>query len=209
MRQEMIKIQVEDGLYLKSLELKDSEDLLPLVDGNRAYLRKWLPWLDMTRSIDEMIVFVDAAIRQQAAGLGFQAGICYQNKIIGVIGYHHLEWANHSTCIGYWLAEAFQRRGIMTKACRTLVDFAFDDWHLNRIEIRCAVGNMRSRAIPERLGFKSEGILREAEWLYDHYVDHVVYGMLAEEWLAARSMKDAPQSTGSIHSTIGTTRSSS
>jgi ribosomal-protein-serine acetyltransferase len=205
----MIKIQVEDGLYLKSLELKDSEDLLPLVDANRAYLREWLPWLDMTRTIDEMIAFIDSAIRQQSAGLGFQAGIWHQNQIVGVIGYHHLEWANRSTCIGYWLAEPFQHRGIMTKACRTLVEYAFEDWHLNRIEIRCAVGNIRSRAIPERLGFKSEGILREAEWLYDHYVDHVVYGMLANDWTEVRSTQDAPQSAPSIHSTIGTTHSSS
>ena len=205
----MIKIQVEDGLYLKSLELKDSEDLLPLVEVNRAYLREWLPWLDMTRTIDEMIAFIDSAIRQQAAGLGFQAGIWYQNQVIGVIGYHHLEWANRSTCIGYWLAEPFQRRGIMTKACRTLVEYAFDDWHLNRIEIRCAVGNTKSRAIPERLGFRSEGTLREAEWLYDHYVDHVVYGMLADDWTAARTTNDAPRSAASIHSTTGTTHSSS
>jgi ribosomal-protein-serine acetyltransferase len=205
----MIKIQVEDGLYLKSLELKDSEDLLPLVDSNRAYLREWLPWVDMTTTIDEMIVFIDSAIRQQAAGLGFQAGIWHQNQLIGVIGYHHLEWANRSTCIGYWLAEPFQRRGIMTKACRTLVEYAFEDWHLNRIEIRCAVGNVKSRAIPERLGFGSEGNLREAEWLYDHYVDHVVYGMLFNDWLAIRSAQNAPGSTGSIPSTIGTTHSSS
>jgi ribosomal-protein-serine acetyltransferase len=205
----MIKIQVEDGLYLKSLELKDAEDLLPLVDSNRAYLREWLPWLDMTRTIDEMIAFIDSAIRQQSSGLGFQSGIWYLDQIVGVIGYHHLEWANRSTCIGYWIAESFQHRGIMTKACRTLVEYAFEDWHLNRIEIRCAVGNVKSRAIPERLGFKSEGTLREAEWLYDHYADHVVYGMLANDWAAVRSTHDAPPLAASIHSTIGTTHSSS
>lgn len=209
MRLPMIKIQVEDGLYLKSLELKDSEDLLPLVDGNREYLREWLPWLDMTRSIDEMIAFIDSTLRQQGAGLGFQAGIWYQNQLVGVIGYHHLEWANRSTCIGYWLAEPFQRRGMMTKACRALVEYAFEDWHLNRIEIRCATGNLKSRAIPERLGFISEGILHEAEWLYDHYVDHVVYGMLAKDWPTVRTIQEAPQSTGSVQPITGTTHSSS
>ncbi len=205
----MIKIQVENGLYLKSLELRDAEDLFPLVDGNRAYLREWLPWLDVTRTIDEMLAFIESAVRQQSSGLGFQAGIWYQNQLIGVIGYHHLEWANRSTCIGYWLAEPFQRRGLMTKACRTLVEYAFEDWHLNRIEIRCAAGNIKSRAIPERLGFASEGILHEAEWLYDHYVDHVVYGMLARDWPAVRSTPDAPRSALVNQSTIGTTHSSS
>ena len=42
--------------------------------------------------------------------------------------------------------------------------------------------NHKSRAIPERFGFKKEGMIRQAEWLYDHYVDHIIYGLLAREW---------------------------
>lgn len=58
----------------------------------------------------------------------------------------------------------------------------FREYGVNRIEIRAAVGNGKSRSIPERLGFQQEGICRQAEWLSDHFVDHVVYGMLAEDW---------------------------
>ncbi len=70
----------------------------------------------------------------------------------------------------------------MTKACSALSSYAFDELELNRVEIRCATENKRSRAIPEKLRFTQEGIVRKAEWLYDHYVDLVVYGMLAEQW---------------------------
>jgi ribosomal-protein-serine acetyltransferase len=194
----MVKIEIEDGLQLKSLELRESEALLLLVNANRPYLRQWLPWLDMTTNIDEMIAFVESAIRQQTSGLGFQAGIWQGNEIVGIIGYHHLEWANRSTCIGYWLAEQFQGRGIMTKSCRSVVEYAFEEWHLNRIEIRCAEGNLKSRAIPERLGFKAEGTFREAEWLYDHFVDHVVYGMLARDWPPAPTKQNASRSSAFI-----------
>lgn len=182
----MIRIAVDSGLTLKSLELREAEPLLLLVDANRPYLRRWLPWLDMTKDIDEMIAFVESALRQHTSGLGFQAGVWCAGELAGVIGYHHLEWANRSTCAGYWLAEQYQGRGIMTKACKAIVEYAFDDWRLNRVEIRCAMENIKSRAIPERLGFKAEGVLHEAEWLYDHYVDHVVYGMLAKQWLGSR-----------------------
>jgi ribosomal-protein-serine acetyltransferase len=70
----------------------------------------------------------------------------------------------------------------MTKSCKAFIDYALGELNLNRVEIRCAEGNLKSRAIPKRLGFAKEGIIREAEWLYDHYVNHVVYGILAREW---------------------------
>lgn len=191
MKVDMVKIAVEEGLCLKSVELQDAEQLLLLIDSSRPYLRQWLPWLDVTRNIDEILAFIDSAQRQLDSNAGFQAGIWQRDQIVGIIGYHHLEWANRLTCIGYWLGERFQGNGIMTKSCRSLVEYAFDEWHLNRIEIRCAAENMKSRAIPERLGFKVEGIHREAEWLYDHFVDHVVYGMLVKDWATLRTAPNA------------------
>ncbi len=73
----------------------------------------------------------------------------------------------------------------MTAASQALVSHAFDHAQLNRVEIRCATGNDKSRAIPVRLGFREEGLLRDAEWLYDHFVDHIVYAMLSRDWAAA------------------------
>jgi ribosomal-protein-serine acetyltransferase len=84
--------------------------------------------------------------------------------------------------IGYWLAEDQQGNGVMTRACRALVSYGFDTLQLHRVEIRCATGNERSCAIPKRLGFEHEGILREAEWLYDHYVDLHLFSILAQQW---------------------------
>ena len=184
----MVTIPIEEGLSLRSLEQVDAKELFALTDSCRAYLREWLPWLDATRSLQDTRTFIESALHQAAANLGFQCGIWLGGQLMGVIGYHHVDWPNRSTNIGYWLGKQHQGRGLMTKACRALVDYAFDVWHLNRVEIRCAVGNVKSRAIPERLGFRSEGTLREAEWLYDHFVDHVVYGMVAKEWGERRRM---------------------
>ncbi len=70
----------------------------------------------------------------------------------------------------------------MTEAVRALVEHAFGEWQLNRVEIRVAVGNERSAAIPERLGFVREGVLRQAERHADGFKDNVVYSALASEW---------------------------
>ncbi len=70
----------------------------------------------------------------------------------------------------------------MTKVSQALTNYAFSYHKLNKVEIRVAEENHKSRSIPERLGFVNEAKIRQAQWLYDHYVDHIVYGMLADEW---------------------------
>lgn len=126
--------------------------------------------------------FVQSVLRQMAEEQGFGAAICHQGKIAGVIGYNSLDSANRIGTIGYWLGEAYQGQGIMTAACRALVNYGFTDLGLNRQVIACATENHRSRRIPERLGFQPEGTLRQAEWLYDRYVDHHLYGCLKQDW---------------------------
>jgi ribosomal-protein-serine acetyltransferase len=151
-------------------------------DANRAYLRQWLPWLDRTRQVADTRGFIEGALRQSEANQGFQAVILVGGRIVGLVGFHRIDWANHSTSLGYWLAEAYQGRGLVSASCRALIDHGFAALNLHRIVIACAPANTRSRAIPERLGFVHEGRLRDAEWLYDHYVDHEIYAQLQSEW---------------------------
>jgi ribosomal-protein-serine acetyltransferase len=178
----MFYADIGNQATLRILEEQHAAQLFALVDANRSHLRAWLPWLDNNTSVEASRSFIRHSLQQFANNDGFQAGIWQGDAMAGVIGYHTLDWANRKTDIGYWLGVAFQGHGLMTRATRTLVNHAFGELGLNRVEIRCAVGNSRSCAIPQRLGFRQEGVLRQIEWLYDHFVDHVVYGMLASEW---------------------------
>jgi ribosomal-protein-serine acetyltransferase len=177
---------VNDRIHLRLLTLQDADAVFQLTDTSRQYLREWLPWVDSTRSVDDTRRFIQFSLNQLAANNGFQVGVCYRGELVGCLGLHGIDWQHRLTSVGYWLGEPFQGRGIMTDAVRAVVNIAFDEYQLNRVEIRAAVDNRKSRAIPERLGFLAEGCVRQAEWLGDRYVDHVVYGMLREEWLAAR-----------------------
>ena len=178
----MFSYRLTDDSELRLLEARHANDLFDLTDRNRSYLREWLPWLDAIQTVDDTRNFIKDSLQQFAANDGFQAGIWYKGELAGVVGYHKIDWFNRQVEIGYWLGAVYQGRGLMTEACRALVDHAFNDLGLNRVQIRCATGNTRSCAIPERLGFAREGIITQAEWLYDHYVDLVVYGMLASDW---------------------------
>ena len=180
----MFSYRVDDEIELRLLEERHAEMLFALVDANRAYLRQWLPWLDANRDVEASRAFIRSCLQQFADNKGYQAGVWVADELAGMLGFHAIDRTNRSAMIGYWLAAGYQGRGIMTRACRALVDQAFDELGLNRVVIRCATGNTRSCAIPERLGFTHEGVKRQAEWLYDHFVDHNVYAMLAEDWAA-------------------------
>lgn len=181
----MQTIPVSEQFSLAPLELDHAGELFALTDANRLYLRTWLPWLDSIRRVEDTRAFIRAAQAQASQNNGAQLAIKIDGSIAGIVGHHQIDWRNRLTSIGYWVGEAYQGRGLVTTACRALIAHAFDDARLNRVEIRCAVGNRRSRAIPHRLGFRQEGILRDAEWLYDHFVDHVVYATLVTDWRAA------------------------
>jgi RimJ/RimL family protein N-acetyltransferase len=73
-------------------------------------------------------------------------------------------------------------RGYMTAAVKALIDEGFQQLELNRIQARVATGNYPSQAVCDRLGLKKEGVLRQAEWLYDHYVDLTMNSILRSEW---------------------------
>ncbi|MFC5700377.1 GNAT family N-acetyltransferase [Cohnella faecalis] len=182
----MLSHKINDDIQLKMLDHRYVDELFGLIDKNRAYLREWLPWVDGSISIEQTKSFVQSSLHLFAENNGFQLGVFYKDRIAGCIGLHYIDWANKKTSIGYWLAEEFQGRGLMTRACQALIDYLFHDLALNRVEIRAAVLNAKSRAIPERLQFANEGTSRQAEWLYDYYVDHIIYGMLAVNWTKPR-----------------------
>jgi ribosomal-protein-serine acetyltransferase len=171
----MFSFQVGDRHELRLLQPSDADELFRLTDNNREYLRSWLPWLDSTTSSANTEAFIQATLQQFADNRGFVAAICYDKTIVGVVGYNQIDWQNRIGHIGYWLAQDYQGKGLMTVSCKALIDYGFGILNLNRLVIACATENERSRAIPARLNFVHEGTTRNAEWLYDHFVDHEIY----------------------------------
>jgi ribosomal-protein-serine acetyltransferase len=182
----VFSLRIDARVTLRRAEEADAEELHAVVEANRAYLARWMSWAG-SQTLEGTREFLRACDRQHAENQGLQTVIVEDVAIIGTVSFHRVDWQNRSASVGYWLVEAAQGRGTMTAAVRTMTDYGVRIWRLNRIEIRAAVENHRSRAIPARLGFTQEGVLRQAERIGDRFVDHAVYGMLAQDWLAQDS----------------------
>jgi len=174
----MFSHKIDDVTELRILQQQHAEELFALVDRNREHLREWLLWVDGTKTVEDTKNFIKGELEKFAAGEGLSTGIWYEGKLSGSIGSHRIDWIHRKVEIGYWISAAAQGKGLITKGTRALVDYFFNELELHRVEIHCAIGNKKSRAIAERLGFTEEGILKQAFRLYDHYTDIVIYGLL-------------------------------
>lgn len=155
-----------------------AQELFDLTDKNRQFLKKWLPWIDSVEKPSDTQKFIELQLSKFSKGEVVHQTILYKEKIAGVLGFNLIDQINQIGYLGYWLGEEYNGLGIMTKSVQDLINQGFQYWNLQRIDIRCAVNNTKSRAIPERLGFKNEGIIRRAEKVYDIFYDHVIYGLL-------------------------------
>jgi ribosomal-protein-serine acetyltransferase len=187
----MFSYRIDEDAELRLIEPRHAGQLDALIEQNRAHIKEWSAWLKDDRTIENARAFITRNLMQFAENKGFNVAIWYRGEMAGQIGYNYLDWVNRRAEIGYWLGAQFQGKGLMTKSCRALVRHAFEELKLNRVEMQCAVENRRSRRIPERLGFRQEGTLLQAEWMHDHFNDLVVYALLAGEWRALHGPKEA------------------
>jgi ribosomal-protein-serine acetyltransferase len=176
---------IDSRVALRVLREDDSVELFALTNANRAYLRRWLPWVDLVMSEDDSRSFIASVTTQREEGRGPTFGILCDGALAGVVGFLPVDRVNRVAEIGYWLAPAEQGRGVMTQCCRFVVRYGFLTLDLNRIQIAAGTENHVSRAIPERLGFQFEGTLRARENLYGTFIDHAMYSLLRSDFDAA------------------------
>jgi ribosomal-protein-serine acetyltransferase len=181
-----MKFELADEIVLRPYRMEDAEEIFAAVMANYDHLRPYLHWVVPEYSVEGVREFI--GLSQKAADEKLQQGfgIFYKEKLVGSIGFVKFAWDNRATEIGYWIARDAEGKGIITRSCRALIDHAFDELDLNRIEIRCATENGRSRAVPERLGFTLEGVLRQALWRHTRLYDLAIYGLLNEDWRKLR-----------------------
>ena len=172
----------QEGLDLHLVGKADAVELFTVVDSNRDYLRQWLPWLDATNSINDETAFISNSLEEYEKREGVFYTIQLNGNIIGTISLNWIDWGNKGAGVGYWLSEDQTGNGYVTKSCIRLMEHCFDDLNLHRFVLEAAVENIPSCEIADRIGMRLEGVCKDREWLYDHYVDAKLYAITKPEW---------------------------
>ncbi len=174
-------INIDDKIRIELIEEKHTQSIFDMVNENRNHLRPWLPFVDRMQTVEFTKNFVNETMQRNKDGIEYAFVIFNNDKMVGRIGVYKIDHQNSIGEIGYWIVENSQGSGIVTKCCKGLIDFCFNDLKLNRIEIKCGTENLKSKTIPEKLNFTKEGVIRQGELLYDKFIDLILFSLLKKE----------------------------
>jgi len=170
----MIEFELAGGARLRSLRASDAPAMFALIASERAHFDRWLRWSTRLNSPADTAAFLAEFEAQEARNEGYHLGIFEGEALAGGVICWPIHPRRRSAEIGYWLGTQYLGRGLVTRASALVVDHLLGAMNVHTVEIVCAVGNRSSRAVPERLGFRLEGV-RESPWRDGSVVDQVVY----------------------------------
>ena len=174
-----------ERVIIRPYRESDAQDVFEAVGESRDHLRPWLPFANEHQTVEEtrdwIIHQVAAWLLREDMTLGMWEATT--NRYLGGTGFHPRDWDIGYFEIGYWIRASSEGRGYVTEAVRLLTDFVFHTLKANRLEIRCDELNVRSAAIPRRLGFVEEGRLRNLLSAHDGRLrTMIIFSLIPGEW---------------------------
>ena len=132
------------------------------VNSERARLRKFLGFVDKTRSVDDLLEFIRKSDEDWQSGKAFQYAIFLKkdNSYVGNFGFERISRENKRSELGYFILERYEGQGYISEAIRKVEEILFN-LDFNRIEISCFADNDRSKKTAANNKYVLDGVLRE------------------------------------------------
>ncbi len=176
-----------DRLVIRCYHPGDAAALLAAVQASQEHLKPWMPWAhEENRTLQSQIDLLRSFRGKFDLDEDYIYGIfsADERRFVGGTGLHTRQ-GRHIREIGYWVRADLVRQGYATETAAALVRVAFEIDRVQRVEIHCDPENLASAAIPARLGFTREGLLRGQSLFLDQPRDTEVWGLLAGEYPAS------------------------
>ena len=167
---------------LKRFSIDLAEQMYRYIDEDRERLSIFLPWANSIQKVEDEIDFINKRIKEweDYENLGFGIFRNDDGEYLGNVSAFNLNWSSHHLEFGYWILGKFEGQGYMSEAV-SLLEQALRTIGFNRMVIRCDSRNQRSASIPKRLGYKFEGIQRQAKLYDDGYHDLEVFSKVGSD----------------------------
>mgnify|MGYP004489453417 CR=1 FL=1 len=181
----MFTIELGAGIDLRPLEIWQAEEFLAHMDRARETVDPWIPFAARSTDLETARGTLQRYADLKARDAGGLFGIWLDGTLVGGTLFRTFDAATGVAEIGCWLEPAGQGRGLVTRASRTMIDWAFRVRGLHRIEWQCRTDNMASSNVARRLGMSLDGVLRGNYLHHGVRYDTQVWSILAPEWAEA------------------------
>lgn len=183
----MFSIDLADDARLFPLEVWHAEEFLAHMDRGREYIGEHIVLADFVTDLDSARGFLSTYAQKTAADGGRIYGIRVGATLVGGVLFRTFDAESGNCEVGCWLEPTAAGRGLVTKACRVLIDWAFHERGMHRAEWHASSANKKSLAVAERLGMTREGVLRESYPYRGVRQNTEIWAVLAHEWPPAPS----------------------
>ena len=180
-----LPLKSPSGVSIIPVAVEHATALASLVQKNIEHLQVYLPAVADLCSVETARDHLCRAVARASEGEIFEWHLFVEGALCGSVRLKDIDRSDRKAKIGYFIGHEFGGRGIVSSAVSTVLEFCFGPLNLNRIELRCAVENVRSKRVAERLGFLHEGVLRQEECLNGVFVDQNIYGLLTKDFEAS------------------------
>jgi ribosomal-protein-serine acetyltransferase len=173
----MFKLSIDNEITLHLVNDSFAARYVELVEECRDYLSQFLHWPRICKTEQDFKIFVKSSLQKYEDGKVMTFAIEFRGEVVGNISFNAIRHDLKKVEIGYWIAKKYQGHGIVTRSCSFLINYAFTELDMEKVQIGAAEDNAASRAVCERLGLKLEGIITNNEKVGERILDHAIYGI--------------------------------
>jgi ribosomal-protein-serine acetyltransferase len=186
----MFELPVDDEITLVLAEDRHARVMTDLIVRNQARLARWEPWAEHPATLEGTRAYIRAALDDFVRGRQISTIIALDGgrQFVGRCGMR-INPQLGSGDIGYWIDGEYEGRGITSRSAHALISSVFEELGLSKVDLRTSIGNTRSRAVAERLGFTFEGVLPRGLQFVQRADDVALYAVTARQWAAASKAK--------------------
>lgn len=181
----MYAIPLADNAELRPLEPWQAAEFLAHIGRARSNTDPWISWASRSTDLESARATLQAFADKQATDAGRIFGIWREGTLVGGVMFVHFDAGSGNCEIGVWTEAAAEGQGLVSAAVRHLIDYAFVQRGMHRIEWHNGSRNTRSRAVAQRMGMQLDGVLRESSAHNGIRQDMEIWSLLSEEWTKA------------------------
>lgn len=169
--------RIDEELSIALVQESFAADYAEIVYSQIDYLSQWLAWPKICNREQDFRLFIQRVLHEYAEGKSMTCAIIYKGKIVGNCSFNTINHDTKCAEVGYWLSQQHQGKGIITRVVKHLINIAFNDLDMTKVQLSAAVDNQPSRRVAERVGMTLEGVLTNQEKIEDRILNHAIYGI--------------------------------